>query len=230
MKQPPLISVIIPVYNAERYLAQALESVFAQKYDAFQIILVDDGSTDSSAQVAKDYGQRLEYLKQPNGGIGAALNAGIARARGSYLAFLDADDLWEPDKTSSHLEQLQLHPEWDMVFAHSQQFFSPDLEDPRRGSNMGPPQVARVTGTMLIRRPSFDRVGPLETDLKVGEFVSWMCRAQELSLAWSVLPQVLHRRRIHTSNQGKLHPRSRDYLKVLKAALDRRRCADRKGD
>src|SRR5436305_1029668 len=90
----PMISVIIPVYNGERYLGEAIESVLAQSYHWLEIILVDDGSTDGSATVAKQFSPAVQVVRQPNLGAGAARNRGIALAQGEFLAFLDADDLW----------------------------------------------------------------------------------------------------------------------------------------
>jgi len=93
MRANSLISVIIPVYNGERYLAEAIESALGQHYRPIEIILVDDGSTDRSAEVAKQVSQSIRYLYQAHGGAGAARNAGVDLAPGEFLAFLDPDDL-----------------------------------------------------------------------------------------------------------------------------------------
>src|SRR5437867_2556724 len=113
---PPCVSVVIPVYNGERYLADAIQSVLDQTYENFEVIVVDDGSTDESAAVAKRFGEAIRYVHQANGGVSKARNTGIAEARGVYLAFLDQDDLWLPDKLSVQVAYLDSHPEVGAVY------------------------------------------------------------------------------------------------------------------
>jgi len=107
MKQNPLISVIIPVYNGERYLAEAIESALAQTWEPVEIIIVDDGSTDGSADVASRFASSVKYDLQPHAGPGAARNRGARLARGDYLAFLDADDLWLKEKLKLQMAAMQ---------------------------------------------------------------------------------------------------------------------------
>ena len=95
-----LVSVIIPVYNGERYLAEALDSVLRQSHPADEIIVIDDGSTDGSAKIIESFRASVEYHWQPNGGPGAARNLGVTLAHGAFLAFLDADDLWTEDSSN----------------------------------------------------------------------------------------------------------------------------------
>ena len=106
MLNKPLVSVIIPVYNAERYLAEAIESVLAQTYRPIEVIIVDDGSTDSSADIAKRYNSLVRYFFQPNSGLAAARNKGISQAKGSFFAFLDVTDP-EPPAADSPLRRLE---------------------------------------------------------------------------------------------------------------------------
>src|SRR5262245_4518179 len=99
--QPPLASVIIPAYNAERFLRQAVESALAQSYPNVEVLVIDDGSTDGTRQLADELAKadgRLRVITQQNAGVGAARNRGIAEARGKYIAPLDADDFWYPEK------------------------------------------------------------------------------------------------------------------------------------
>src|SRR5436853_749734 len=102
MTMPSLVSVIIPVYNCEQYLAEAIQSVLAQTHPTIELIVVDDGSTDNSAAVAKSFAV-VRYVFQRQGGPGAARNRGISLARGSFLAFLDADDVWVAGKLTRQL-------------------------------------------------------------------------------------------------------------------------------
>ena len=226
MGQPGLVSVIIPVYNCETYLAEAIDSVLAQTYAPVEIIVVDDGSTDGSAQVAARYAPRVRCLHQENSGIGAARNRGIEQASGNLLAFLDADDLWSPDKLARQVVALDLDPKLDMIFGLARQFRSPDLEAEVATAATATETVMAgyVPGTMLIRRESFARVGLFATGWRVGEFVDWYARAMDLGLKSHMLQEVVLNRRLHDTNIGIVAPNARaDYLRVLKASLDRRR-------
>src|SRR5262245_16865951 len=130
MTDPQSISVIIPVYNGERYLAEALVSVLAQTHPPTEIIVVDDGSTDTTAQIAQRYAPRIHYHFRPRGavsGAAAARNHGAYLAQGDYLAFLDADDVWLPDKLRLQMAAFAHDPALDQVFGHVQQFISPEL-------------------------------------------------------------------------------------------------------
>jgi len=106
----PLISVIMPVYNGERFLAGALHNVFAQNYHPLEVIVVDDGSTDGSAGIIAAFGEQIRYFHQPNAGPAVARNTGLALARGEVIAFLDVDDLWPPGKLHFQMQYLQQNP------------------------------------------------------------------------------------------------------------------------
>lgn len=106
MTDTPLVSVVIPTYNASRWIGETLESVLAQDFTDFEIIVVDDGSTDDTAQVVAGYGERVCCIHKPNGGAGSARNVGIRAARGEYVAFVDADDLWAKEKLRLQLNLL----------------------------------------------------------------------------------------------------------------------------
>ena len=93
-----MISCIVPVYNGERYLAETLQSILGQRVGPLEVIVVDDGSTDGTAGVARRFGSAIRVLHQTNAGPAAARNLGLSEARGDFVAFLDADDLWKPDK------------------------------------------------------------------------------------------------------------------------------------
>src|SRR4051812_26931964 len=114
--QRPLISVIIGVFNGEPYLREAIESVLAQTYSPVELIVVDDGSEDATGALATGFGRRLHYVRQPNGGMGAARNTGLSLATGDYLAFLDADDRFLPDKLERQMAVFEADPSVDMVF------------------------------------------------------------------------------------------------------------------
>src|SRR6266852_6361254 len=111
----PLVSVIIPAYNAERFIDETLESVFKQTHDHLELILVDDGSTDGTGAQVRAYGDRVRFIRQVNAGAGAARNRGLEVATGDYIAFLDADDLWRPEKLEVQLEIAARNPESGLI-------------------------------------------------------------------------------------------------------------------
>ena len=225
----PLISVIIPVYNGERYLAEAIESALAQTYRPVEIIVVDDGSTDGTARVAERFSPPARLFFQTKSGVGPARNRGVSKARGSFLSFLDADDLWPPDRLSCQMAAFNADPTLDMVFGHAQQFISPELTGRGkvkldRAREVMPGYLASV---LLIKRESFFRVGTFATNWRVGEFVDWYLKAKEAGLKSTMLDGVVLKRRIHTENMGIRERDFRtDYVRIIKASLDRRRKRD----
>jgi glycosyltransferase involved in cell wall biosynthesis len=224
----PLVSVVLTVFDGERYLAESIRSVLCQTYTNFELIVVDDGSSDGSADVAASFGGALRLIRQANAGHGAALNRGIAVARGAVLAFQDADDLWIETKLARQIAALQAEPRLDLVFGHVQQFYSPDLDaDLRRGTLCRDEALPGVcTIAAAVRRPSFDRVGPFETHWRVGAFMSWYLRAREAGLRARVLDDVVAHRRLHAANHGRtMRGALIDRVRILKASLDRRRAA-----
>ena len=228
MKETQLVSVIIPVFNYERYLAEAIESVLSQTYQHLEVIVVDDGSTDQSGEVARGFADRgIRYCHQVHAGIGPARNRGVELAQGDFLAFLDADDRWPEEKLERQLQAFESDSTLEMCFGQAVQLqngpgWEAGVKDPK-------PPVAgmvpgMVPGTMLIKREAFLRVGKFPGGLKVGEFIDWYARAVELQIRSLVLPDLLLWRRIHDSNQGVRERQSvTDYARVLKAKLDRKR-------
>lgn len=224
----PLVSVIIPVFNYERYLAEAVESVLNQTHRYLDVIVVDDGSTDRSGEVAKSFASRgVRYCRQDNAGIGPARNQGVELAQGEFLAFLDADDRWPLNKIERQLRPFGSDPALEMVFGQALQLHhGPEWEAGVKDENPAPAGLVAgmVPGTMLVKRAAFQRVGQFKGDLKVGEFIDWYARAVELQIRSLVLPDLFLWRRIHDSNQGVRERKSvTDYARVLKASLDRRR-------
>ena len=226
MEKKPLVTVIIAVYNCEKYLAQAIESVLAQTYKAIEIIIIDDGSTDGSAEVAKSFLPQIKYYFQENSGLAAALNQGISLSQGKLIAFLDSDDLWVADKLTYQMRVFASNPDLEAVFGHVRQFKSPELDEASKQSIQIPVEVipGYFKGTMLIKREAFERVGWFDSQIKIGDFLDWYLRASEQSLKSLMLPEVVTKRRLHKTNMGIRESKSySEYLPILKASLDRRR-------
>lgn len=216
----PAVSVVIPAYDAERYLGAAIASVLAQAVAVGEVIVVDDGSSDATAAVGAAFGPPVVCLSRVHGGIGAARNAGIERATGNMLAFLDADDLWAPGKLERQLAAFAADPGVDLVFGHAVEFRG----EPPAAGDPGEHQPGYVAGALLARREAFLRVGMFATGFRVGEFIDWYARAKELGLREVLLPDVVLYRRLHDQNTGLRARDSRvDYTRVLRAALQRRR-------
>jgi glycosyltransferase involved in cell wall biosynthesis len=221
------VSVVIPVFNAERYLAAAIDSVLDQTRPPDEVIVVDDGSTDATPAVLASFGDRITVISQPNGGGADATNRGVAAAAGDLLCFLDADDLWEPPKLAIQMDWLAVHPETEAVFGHVRQFISEDLdqETAQRLACPQSPQPGVSKITIAIRRKAFDRVGAFDGGLRSVDFVDWFARALDRGLKTEILPDVVALRRLHATNNGLRIRGSQmaENLTVLKRALDRRR-------
>ena len=222
MTQAPLISVIIPMFNCEKYVGAAIESILAQNYQPMQIIVVDDGSTDHSANVARSFAG-VEYYFQENAGVAAALNKGLAEAKGEFIAFLDSDDLWVEGKLKRQLQAFARDPDLDMVMGNVEQFreTGPDTPPVSLGIYDGYLKI-----TVLVRRSALFRVGHFDPQWKTGDFIDWYIRATEVPLKMAMLSEVVARRRIHKTNMG---IRERDvrseYPRIMRLALERRRKA-----
>lgn len=223
-----LVSVIVPIHNGENYLRETLSSVLAQTYRPLEVIAVDDGSSDSSGLIAQSFGSEVRYLRQFQQGHPAARNSGIRASRGAFLAFIDHDDLWSPHKLELQLNCFQRDANCDLVFAHMQNFFSPEMTPEARGRVSVPlhPLPGLLQGSMLARRESFFRVGLFFEGRGTGDFLEWYGRATALGLKCHMLAETLVHRRIHASNYMRTHQHERhEYVKVLKQLMDRRRAA-----
>jgi glycosyltransferase involved in cell wall biosynthesis len=223
---PPLLSVVIPCYNTERYVADAIGTVLDQRVCPLEIIVVDDGSTDGSAAVVRRFAPQVRYICQANGGISRARNRGAELARGTLLAFLDADDLWTPESLSLRLQRLQSGPQVDAVFGGVEQFVSPELRQDANGTFAVPPAMTgRMAGSMLIRRAAFLRVGLFDPAFKVGEMLDWSARADQAGIRMGTIQDIVLRRRIHGANTVLKDGLQSDYLRILRASIARQRAA-----
>lgn len=217
-------SVIIPAFNAARFLREAIDSVLAQSRPPHEIIVVDDGSTDATETVARRV-PAVRYIAQAHGGIAAARNRGVSAATGNWIAFLDADDRWTPGKLEIQRAALEADPELDMLLGHCAQ-----IRQREWAARVEPPVPAEggvpgyVPGTCLIRRAAFERVGLFEPSLRAGEFIDWLLRARARGLRIRMLPDIVLWRRLHDANHGVMERAAySDYARVLKNELDRRR-------
>ena len=214
------VTVIIPMYQAARYIVEALDSIRAQTLRPERVIVADDGSTDNGPDLVAARSD-VELLRRPHTGINPTVEAGLSLARTEFVAFLDADDRWTPEKTRLQLDYLRARPEVGMVFGHARRFvMTPDGGE----QNLDVvPGLTRCGG--LFRRTLFDRINYLTNNEDSHEFLNWFTRAQEAGVVTHTLPDVVFERRIHGANHGILNraEQRRAYFTTIKAALDRRR-------
>ncbi len=227
MDTTDLVSVIVPAYNAERYISEALESVFAQSYQYMEVICVNDGSTDKTGEIIRSYGDRVVFIDQEkNSGIATTRNVALRHARGAWIALMDADDVWEPEKLQLQHAYADGHPDVGIIFTHAQCFISPDLPPEVRRLRHCPvePLPGLLAASAFIKKELFDTVGFFDERWRVGEFIDWFSRAQSMGIEHKVLDEVLLRRRIHDTNTGvEKRPERVDYVGIVREALKRRR-------
>ncbi len=235
MSSKPLVSVVIPAYNAERFLAAAIESVLAQTYAPLETIVVDDGSSDRSAAIARGFGE-VTVIEQENGGPSAARNRGFAASRGELIAFHDSDDEMTPDKLEVQVGHLLAHPEIGCVLAEQEVLVEPGAELPFwiEGSKVPtvmPPRPAELADepmvhpmTMVVRRQAFEQVGDFDPSMRAAEDFDWMLRASEEGVEIARLSDVLLRRRVHPDSLTQDAAASRAGLfRAFKGRIERHR-------
>jgi glycosyltransferase involved in cell wall biosynthesis len=222
----PAISVVIPVYNGEKYLRQCVESLLNQTSRPYEVIIVDDGSTDQTPSIVESFGDSIVRLRQNQDGPATARNFGVEAASGEYLAFIDADDIWMPGKLALQIGYFTDHPETGIVFGMMKNFYSPETDAEFRSRYACAEKIVPGihAGTMLLKKETFLRVGLFNSSLKMGEFIDWQARATALKCAVHVLPELLMLRRIHPSNYGitnKCH--RQDYLSIVRGILEKKK-------
>jgi len=225
------VSVVIPVRDCEAYIGEAIGSVLDGTRPPEEVVVVDDGSADASAAAAEARGEQVRVIRRPAAGIAAAVNAGVAEAAGDLIAFIDADDLWSPDKLEAQLAVLA-DPGLDAVFGRVREFHSPELSAEQRAGvvRREGEHDARLRGTMLARRELLERVGPFDESLTIGEFVDWHTRAEGAGMRSAMLDRLVLHRRLHMSNMGRSSAGALgDYARIARAAIARRRALEGRG-
>jgi glycosyltransferase involved in cell wall biosynthesis len=219
----PLVTVITAVYNGERFLGEALQSLFAQDYRPFESIVVDDGSTDATPEVVQAFPE-VRYVRQANSGQAAARNNALALAQGEYVAFLDADDLWPPHKLSVQIGYLQANPEVAYVLGR-QEIMLDGIDTPAWmtrdsvfGDLDGVPLVSAVIRTDVLRE-----LGGFDTSYRYAEDRDLFVRVREQGRGIGVVPDIVLYRRFHGSNLTGSHRGKHPLLRSLKAKVDRSR-------
>ena len=224
------ISCVVAVWNGERFLAEALKSIFRQTLAPAEVIVIDDGSDDGTAAVAQRFGARLSYVRQDQAGPAAARNRGVAEASGELVAFLDHDDLWHEEKLERQAAGFVARPELGVSMTHIRNFWVPELiEEQRRlaGTPFSSDRPGYTAQTMMLRPDLFERIGPLDPAKLNKDIIDWLLRAMRAGVVVEVMPDVLTLRRIHETNRSRSRQGidGEELLALAQALLDQRRRA-----
>jgi glycosyltransferase involved in cell wall biosynthesis len=213
----PLVSVIIPAYNCARYIGAALDSVVSQIYDPMEIIVVNDGSTDDTAERVQSY-PGVKCFHQPNAGLPSARNTGIRAARGEYIALLDGDDIWPSNKLREQMEFIAAHPEVGLLFGNARRFSDDGWTEPPLFERYAldkkffghdylvlDPLTKLLAmnfipvGTVVVRKDWLYEAGLFDESLRrVEDWDIWLRVALRHSMAYS--PKVWKLKRVHSTN------------------------------
>lgn len=221
----PLVSVVIPVYNGESYLREAIDSVLSQTYGKIELLLVDDGSCDSSAEIASSYSD-LRYIKQENKGVASARNRGIAESKGDYITFLDQDDYWSKSKLELQINYLERHSTCGFVFGYQRLFVDPLCEKPTwvEDEHLVKDIPSFLLGALCARRNLFQRVGLFNEEFVFGNDTDWFSRAKDLKIEFHMLENLVLFKRVHASNES--HKRKlmqKDLFGLLRQSIERKK-------
>ncbi len=226
MRHAPEISVIIPTRNYGRYIGEALESVITQSLPAAEILVIDDGSEDDTAEMVAKFSARVRYYFSEKKGLGAARNLGVRFSSGEMIAHLDADDIWIPKKLEKQAEEFMKTPDLDIAGGMMQPFFCKHMDpDKKRKIYCSPlPLPGFSASVLLVRRSSFFKVGFYREDLPGGEDLDWFLRAREIPLKEKMVDELLAYRRLHDANSSMIrHHAHASRLQVLRESLERRK-------
>lgn len=197
---PPLISIIIPAYNAQAYLRSSIKSVCDQTYRPLEVIVVDDGSVESCELICAEFPQ-VQYIYQDHSGPAVAMNTGLANCHGTYVAFHNADDLYLPGKLTAQYQALNADSTLGFVLTHIENFVEPGIEPPTWFRQEGKlKERMGFVSTALVRREVFEKVGDFNPAYLIGEDMDWLLRARDAGVKRLLLAETFTRRRIHDAN------------------------------
>lgn len=202
----PEVSVLIPLYNSETYIRQAIESILEQSFRAFEIIVADDGSTDGGGQIAASFPE-VRYFKREHAGIPETRNFALSKARGDLITFIDSDDLWAKDKLALQVQYMKEHPDCEIVFSRYQNFYDGTSEEPgSRQKQILPVEIPQFLPSACVRRSLFEQFGGYDEAYAFGEDTQWLARLEVAGADLShKIDQVLYFRRIHDHNISLTH-------------------------
>jgi len=197
----PLVSVILPLYNGRDFIESSINSVLSQTYAPFELLVVDDGSTDGSGDLVP-VDPRIRLFRRQNAGVAASRNFGISQAGGTYLAFIDQDDYWYPGKLRLQMQVLLTDPEpgYVVTLMHNHLIGTTKRPDWLKPELLTEDPVGFLPSTLLVRRHVFTRIGLFTEDLVNASDLEWFVRAKEAGVDMHIIRQVLLQRNIHDDN------------------------------
>lgn len=225
-----MVSVIIPVYNGERHLCQTIQSALDQTYRPLEILVIDDGSTDGTAEIAKKFSGQVLHFRHDNCGPAASRNRGVAESGGDYIAFLDADDLWHQEKIEKQISYLKRHRVCELCVTYIENFWSEEVPEDQRPDTGRPDSMPGYSfSTLAGSRSGIERVGPLKEHLKHADDTEWFLRAREKGVAVGLLAEILVRRRLHISNISRVNAENsgNEYLDLIYKKIQQRKSSAR---
>jgi glycosyltransferase involved in cell wall biosynthesis len=223
------LSVVILAHGHARLLPAAIDSVVGQGDPNIELIVVEHEPTGAVRAIVEGHeGVPIQLLTSGGDTPGAARNAGVSAARGSLLAFLDADDLWPAGRLAAGRAALEGEGDLDAVFGLARAFTDRDgepVEDPAEAMlDADPPQAARLITVAVFRRKALERVGPFDEDAVLGSEIEWIAKAEDAGLRFAMLDQVVLLRRNHAGNTTRIQRADYgEYARALKRVIDRRR-------
>lgn len=222
----PRVSIQIPVYNSGRFIGKALDSILAQTYQDYEIIVIDDGSVDDTAEIVSKYSE-VKYLYQEHSGVSVARNKAIQMAEGEFVAFLDADDMWAPEKLEKQVSYLDAHPECSMIFTKVENFADGEIKEmSQRQEELLKTEIEYCLVSSLMRKELFTKYGLFVEEYGYGEDTEVLARLRARGIDMTkCLDEPLYLRRVHTTNTSLDHKKvSKDeYLSLLAGAFRKAR-------
>ena len=228
----PAVSVVIAVKNAERYLAECLDSVAAQTFQDYEILVVDGHSTDRTEAIARSY-PKVCFLQQDGTGFQNGWNSGIRAAKGRYIAFVDSDDRWTPIKLEAQVAMLDADPALEAVIGTMRFFMEPGETPPPgfRDRVLGQDHVAQMPGVLMARSRLFEKIGLWGEDWQIASDIDWFLKLKDSGLPVGVVPELLLHKRVHSRNLSYVTASDRIYptevLRLLHESIERKRAAAR---
>ncbi|MEA5466982.1 glycosyltransferase family 2 protein [Leptothoe sp. PORK10 BA2] len=207
-----LVSIVIPAYNAAKFLSEVIQSVLNQSYQNWELLVIDDGSTDNTAELVSKYSKkdsRVRLISKENGGVSVARNLGAQLAEGELIAFLDSDDLWLPDKISAHVNYMSSHPQVGVSFARVELIetngkttnkLTDNITDTLQPQDLFYSNPTVTTSNLVIRKSVFQALNGFDESMQYNEDIDLLFRLA-IQDKWKIkgIDQVLVQYRLHSS-------------------------------
>ena len=196
-----LVSVILPVHNGEKFLAEAIRSVLEQEEQNFELLVLDNGSSDATGKIAQSFPQ-ARYFHSEIADVNAARNCGIENARGNWIAFIDCDDIWLPCKLKTQLAFLAAHSEFEGSVGWQKIWIEKDMPKPHwlKQEFVDTPHLAYLPSALLVKKEVFARIGAFSLSYVICGDADWFFKAKRAQVPIAEIPEILIHKRIHQGN------------------------------